>query len=77
MRDAKIEHYRAGRPFANEGETGCDGGLRILLSGKLAAKCDETFLVRFHKTSLFLPFIVIIYVSEINNLNFKLSTRCV
>ena len=60
MRDAKIEHYRAGRPFATEGETECDGGLRILLSGKLAAKCDETFLVRFHKISLFLTFIVII-----------------
>ena len=45
MRDAKVEHVRAGRPFAAEGETEWDGGLRVLLSGKLAAKCDETFLV--------------------------------
>ena len=45
MRDAKMEHYRAGRPFATEGQTECDGGLRVLLSGKMAAKCDDTFLV--------------------------------
>ena len=45
MRDSKMEHYRAGRPFATEGQTECDGGLRVLLSGKMAAKCDDTFLV--------------------------------
>ena len=49
MRDAKMEHYRAGRPFATEGQTECDGGLRVLLAGKMAAKCDDTFLVTvFH-----------------------------
>ena len=54
MRDAKMEHYRAGRPFATEGQTECDSGLRVLLSGKMAAKCDDTFLVTISMSWLFL-----------------------
>ncbi len=45
MRDSEVEYHRAGRPFAVEGQTDSDGQLRILLTGKLAVKCDETFLV--------------------------------
>ena len=54
-----MEHYRAGRPFATEGQTECDGGLRVLLAGKMAAKCDDTFLVTISMSWLFLIRIVV------------------
>ena len=44
-RDAHIETVRAGRPVSVEGETPLDGGdLRVLLSGKIAVRCDDIFL---------------------------------
>ena len=44
MKDSYMETLRAGKSLAVENETDLSDSLRILLSGKLAVKCDETFL---------------------------------
>lgn len=44
MKDATITTVRAGKGFAIANDTELGVKLRILLSGKLAVKCDEIFL---------------------------------
>ena len=44
MKDSYMDTLRAGKSLAVENETDLSESLRVLLSGKLAVKCDETFL---------------------------------